>query len=272
MIMASAPQTQNKVHAAVESIISMFEDGTLPERIATTMIRAKETAAPSARWSLGNRLLMLAAKTEDARGYRQWQDAGRHVVKGARALYILAPRTVKVKEQDETGREVERPKCIGFLAVPVFKVEDTDGEPLPQVDYTPATFPPLMDTAARLGVKVTWKPGDGRAYGRFSPRENAITLHSHDANVFFHELAHAAHNGLHPLTGGQVAGQEIVAETVAAVLCKLYGLDGYLFDAREYVAGYGQGNAGRAVLKVLAEVEQVLALILDGREVQGRAA
>lgn len=83
--------------------------------------------------------------------------------------------------------------------------------------------------------------------------------------VFFHELAHAAHHRIAPLRGGQDARQEIVAETAAAVLCLLYGFEGYVAEAREYVAHYASeppSLAVRGVMRHLAEIEQVLELIV----------
>ena len=67
------------------------------------------------------------------------------------------------------------------------------------------------------------------------------------------------------IEGGQVPRQEIVAEVVAAVLCKLLDLDGYLPHSREYVEHYsGGGGPARAAMKVLGDVQAVLLLILEG--------
>jgi hypothetical protein len=138
------------------------------------------------------------------------------------------------------------------------------GAPLPTYDYWPAEFPPLFEVAERLGVSVSYLPFAERYRGYYRPSENAIVLCSHDVSVFFHELAHAAHNRVCALRGGQVPAQEIVAETVAAVLCRLYGHDGYLWHGAEYVRGYANGqNPGRAALRLLADVQAVLDLILD---------
>jgi len=263
-----------KVNDALSRIVDMFTNGDLPAAVARTVIRAQETDAPSAQWSIGNRILMLLAGTEDARGYRQWQEVGRYVRKGAKAFYILAPRTVTITVTDpETGEERKEQRVVGFLGIPVFRYEDTDGEPIERPDYKPAEFPPLIGVAERFGVSVNWGPFGGRAHGWYRPGTDEIRLLSHDVDVFFHELAHAAHHRIRPLQGGQDQTQEIVAETVAAVLCQLYGYQGYIRGAAEYVAGYAKGNPGRAVLKVLAEVEQVLNLILEtDASSKGRAA
>src|SRR5437867_9501056 len=125
-------QTQSKrdrADAALAEILTMFESGSMPEAIVQTRIARARHDRPMCEWSLGNQLLAFFHSTEDARGYRQWQATGRHVKKGARAFGILGPVTVKRAETNpETGEETERRAVVGFKALPVFRIEDTDGE------------------------------------------------------------------------------------------------------------------------------------------------
>jgi hypothetical protein len=61
--------------------------------------------------------------------------------------------------------------------------------------------------------------------------------------------------------------QEIVAETVAAVLCQLYGFEGYIWHGAECVRHYASGgNPGRAAMRRLSDIQAVLALILEGAD------
>src|SRR5205823_2811357 len=129
--------------------------------------------------------------------------------------------------------------------------------------------PPLADVAEWLGVSIAWAPFTSRYRGAYVHGRDAIVLCSHDESVFFHELAHAAHQRVlagrgSSLKGGQVASQEVVAEVVAAVLCKLFGLAGHLPHAVEYVDYYaGSGGPARAAMRVLADVQAVLGVLLD---------
>ena len=264
--------SKRREHAeeALLSVLDLFESGELPEKVAQTVIARQAETSPMVNWSLGNQLLAILAGTTDARGYRQWQEAGRHVRKGSKALYILAPSTRKIREQDETtGEETERTAVVGFLGVPVFRYEDTEGAALEQPDYDPPQSPPLRDVAARLGVDVNYAPLVGDARGYYQAGRDRIVLMSHDARVFYHELAHAAHQRVlsdrgETLKGGQHGGQEIVAETVAATLCRLYGFDGWIWAGAEYVQHYAAGsNPARAAMRVLSDVQAVLDLILD---------
>jgi hypothetical protein len=260
---------REQAEEALRSVLELFESGEVPERIAQTVIARQTGTSPMVNWSLGNQLLAILAGTNDARGYRQWQDTGRHVRKGAKAFYILAPSTRKIREREaETGEQVERVAVVGFVGVPVFRFEDTDGAALEQPDYEPSAPPPLREVAGRLGVDVAYTPFLGDAHGYYQPGRDRVVLMSHDERVWFHELAHAAHQRVlqargQTLRGGQHARQEIVAETAAATLCKLYGLDGYLWHSAEYLNHYAGKEAARAAMRILADVQAVLDVILD---------
>lgn len=264
-------KTVDKVNEACERLLEIFRSGQLPPAVARTTIQALERELPSSKWSLGNRLLMILAGTDDARGFRQWEEAGRHVVKGAKALYILGPCTKRVTElqTDEDGQETEKEKVIikGFRTIPVFRYEDTEGEDIVRPDYTPTELPPLVEVAKAHGIAVKYGPFTKRFYGCYRPLKDEILLCTHDVDTFFHELAHGVHNTIRPLQGGQHADQEIVAETVAAVLCEMYGFTGYLYQGYEYIKHYAHATNGaetvKAIMKVLADVQKVLEIILN---------
>jgi len=251
--------TEDRVQGAIDSIINMFENNTYPEAIARTVLHRQATDAPSSTWSMGNILLMLMSGTDDARGFDQWKQVGRTVKKGAKAFYILGPKLRKVT--DDQGEE--KRVITGFVSIPVFRYDDTDGAEIARPDYAPAVMPPLSHVADAFGVKVAYGPFAERYYGYYRPSTNAIMLCTHDVSVFFHELAHAVHGTFRTLKGGQDQAQEIVAETVAAVLCKLYGFDGFIGTNAQYIRKYAKDNPSKAVMKVLADVQKVLALILD---------
>ena len=137
-----------KARVCLQEIVDLFKFGNVPKALAVATI-PPQAGIPSAKWSWSNRLLQFLADTSDARGYRQWQQAGRQVKKGSKAFAILGPKTVKRTETDENGRQSERVAVVGFFTIPVFRAEDTDGEPLP---YEPASPPPLADVAERLGL------------------------------------------------------------------------------------------------------------------------
>lgn len=270
----------DKVIEACDRLLEMFRSGQLPPAVARTTIQAQNSELPSSKWSLGNRLLMLLNGTDDARGFRQWEQAGRRVKKGAKALYILGPCTKLISEKviDEGKEEKQEEKLIitGFRGIPVFRYEDTEGEELIHPEYSPTELPPLADVAEAFGIAVKYGPFTKRFYGCYRPSKDEILLCTHDVDTFFHELAHGVHNTIRPLQGGQNADQEIVAETVAAVLCEMYGYQGYIYHGYEYIKHYAKADNGpetaKAVMRVLADVQKVLELILNSTKDKNKKA
>lgn len=252
------------VQKVLETILSTFKSGDIPEAVAYSIYPIPDI--PSAKWSLLNRTVMFLSGTEDARGYRQWQQANRYVKKGAKAFYILVPCIYKKK--DEEGEETEFLK--GFRCMPVFRYQDTDGEPL---DYQQIELPelPLIERAEAWGISVKAVPGNYRYYGYYSSNRKEIGLATKEECVFFHELAHCGHEKIKgKLKSGQDPLQEIVAELSAQALCRVVGktADKHLGNSYRYIERYAQKiklSPLSACTKVLGEVEQVLNLILDGK-------
>lgn len=161
----------------------------------------------------------------------------------------------------------------GFGIKPVFRYEDTDGEPLEyeQIDMGEL---PLIQKAEQWGLNVKAIPGAFRYYGYYSSGRNEIALATKEESVFFHELAHAAHEKVKgKLKGGQDPLQEIVAELSAQALCRIVGKqpNDTLGNSYRYIEGYAEKmkiKPYNACMKVLGETEKVLSLILDnGKEV-----
>ena len=251
-----------KVKSVLNSILQKFETGDIPEAIAYSMFPFPEV--PSARWSLLNRMLMFMSGTMDARGIRQWNKVNRFVNKGSKCLFILVPYIKNIEDSGE-----EKHVLIGFGTKAVFKVEDTDGEPLEYENIELPRFP-LIDRAKAWGINVRSVPGNYRYFGYYSTGRKEISLATQEECVFFHELSHCAHeilnNGLKP---GQDPLQEIVAELSSHCLCRLVGKTGdkHLGNSFRYISRYADKlnlSPLSACTKVLNEVERVLHLILNG--------
>lgn len=255
-----------KAKECLGHIVDLFKTGDIPKALAVATIPPQHDI-PSAKWSLGNRVLQFLADTSDARGFRQWQKAARKVQKGAKAFCILGPNCKVVHETDEAGQEVEKVIVTGFHGIPVFRVEDTDGDPLP---YEPAVPPPLADVAKRFGLSVSYQTFASRYYGYYQSNSKRIVLATHSAQVFFHELAHAAHHRVQGrLQDGQVPSQEIIAELTAATLARMYCSDANLGFSYAYVKRYAatsKKSIDRACLAVINTVGLVLDEILDRQQ------
>lgn len=261
--------TDIKISVITNKLLTMFEKGTFPPAAARTVIaRVAGDERPCNSWSFLNQLIMILSGTDDARGYRQWQEVNRYVIKGAKAIYILVPMTKQAKvivNDTDIGESREETRYIikGFKPAAVFRYEDTDGFPLPDHAYDPPVLPPLYNVAKHYGM-VRYCATNGGILGSCS-QSGTITLFSYDIDVFFHELAHQVHNTIKPLKGGQHSEQELVAEMTSCVLCELYGYQGYQWQGWEYMKAYSKDDpvaALKAIGSILNEVEAVITKIV----------
>jgi hypothetical protein len=197
-----------KVEAVAEEILAAFRDGRIPAALAQIFIHRK-TDSPSLRWSLGNRLIAALHGHFDARGFRQWKAAGRHVKRGEHAFYILGPclrRRSSAHELADTGSgadEAEELVLTGFTAIAVFGYAQTEGEPLPGEEEERAFIStrPLIEVARSWDLAVTTFPGEGT--GRLGTyRPGAIALGVENLSTWSHELVHYAARPIMPSRPG----------------------------------------------------------------------
>jgi hypothetical protein len=255
---------KERANVELEKVIRLFSSTQLPDLCAKALISAPEK--PISRWSMGNQLLALLVGTEDARGYRQWQSVGRQVRRGSKAFHILGPVYARklvesVSGDPEDDEEVD--VLVGFKAIPVFRIEDTEGDELPT--YKPRDPPPLLQVAGRFGMRVNYLRLSAGIYGYSDYERKVIGLATESWDVFFHELAHTIHRSFEPKTGhGQEPEAEAIAQLVAATLARLYGHPADSFSWT-YIASQAQSSSPKLVerlcMRVLDRAKKVLDLI-----------
>jgi len=270
-----------KAESAAKSILEAFRSGNLPQALAPVFIRRRDDV-PCRAWSWSNQLLCALTGTADARGYRQWQEVGRHVKKGAKAFPILVPMIGKRAGKDaETGEEDERGFLYGFTSAPVFALEDTEGEPLPPPDPAVAEWLeslPLRAVAESWGLSVDAYNGrTGSALGKYRGGQG-IALGVENLATWAHELCHAADDRLGNLKErGQHWRSETVAELGGAIFLEILGheRDADRGGCWQYVKAYAD-DAGiepvAACQRVLKRTCDAVALILDTAEELRHAA
>ena len=268
-----------KAEETVNALVAAFERGDVPAAVARTVLTEGDNKGVAGRpmdaWSWNNRFLaVLMLGTDDARGYQQWRAVGRQVRKVETAAHILIPCTGKREVETDGGKE-ERSFLYGFKSCPVFGLEQTEvadaakweaaGSKAP--DYKPAEPPPLWEVAEAWGIKVSYAPFRGRYYGWCAVDGRQIGLNTHDTLTWLHELGHAAETRTRGANkGGQKWDQEVVAETVGAVLCEMLGqgqVKGQAYGyVRDYAAAAGM-TAGQACLKVLGRIRAAVEAIVE---------
>ena len=263
------------VAKAIQDLLTTFAKQDFPAEIGWQIIRRRsgEHPIPSDSWSAGNRWLMLSSSTMDARGFGQWNQVGRQIKPGSKALFICAPTWRRVNPAETAAEQDEpHPVITGFRWCPVFRLEDTSGKPLPMLrEYTPQVLPPLFEVASRLAVSsVTWQPFDGRALGRYRPSSKEIILSEQSPLTYYHELMHHLDSQVQPIRPGRLAEAELIAEFGGAVLCSIQGIIGYESGSYQYLCSYAEGKDPEAVLRcimaVAARVEQIVGIVLDAAE------
>ena len=258
--------------AAAQKIVQAFEDANnLPKPLAQIFIHRKD-AAHFSKWSWANRLLVILRGFTDARGFQQWQDVGRRVKKGEKALYILGPVKKKITDK-ETGEE--KSIVVGFKGLPVFGLEQTDGEPLPIGDPEIETW---LDSLPLLAVAKAWRlsvdvfNGEAGGFLGVYRRRCGIALGVKNLSTWAHELVHAADDRNGSLKEkGQHWRSETVAELGGAVLLEIldFKQEADLGGCWEYVKSYGQAaqiGVTEACMRVLNRTCAAVGLILDTAE------
>jgi hypothetical protein len=267
--------TINNACKAVSQILIAFENGNLPQAIAYSTFTPPANI-PAYRWTQRNRALAFMQMTGDARGFNQWQEVGRHVKKGAKAVFILGPVLKKSKDVIEiedpvTGEisQLDNMECVGYHAIPVFRMEDTDGQPLEYAKLEPKSLP-FADVAQRWGLEVKAGSFNGEYYGFYCDSKKEIVLAADNERTFLHELSHAAHYRIDPKAEKAPAWEkEIIADLSACALLYITGKDGHMGTHFAYIARYAEQahlSTMKACMKVLDSCLKVINEIIEASE------
>ena len=202
--------------------------------------------------------MLIAAQCPHAThvaGYRKWQQLGRQVRKGEKAIKILGYSTKKITKTDpETGEEVED-RLMRYPVLSVFDISQTDGDPIPADPYQLPTgdgpdgaLDQLTAWLEAEGWTLRQLPLAGTCEGYTDHQRRVIATESNlepaaRLVVLLHEAAHAVlHRDLDAAEYQAHRGIcETEAESTAYVLANLLDLD---VDASSisYVAGWSKAD------------------------------
>ncbi len=128
--------TQLLIKQAVEYLMQQLEAGH-----SDTLANYLSTMARFHNYSFGN-ILQIARQCPTATrvaGFSTWKQLGRFVKRGEKGIQILAPVTGFRRGKEDAEQEADRkprPVLIGFRAVYVFDVAQTEGVDLPELHQT----------------------------------------------------------------------------------------------------------------------------------------
>jgi antirestriction protein ArdC len=230
------------------------------------------------RYSWHNVMLIATQKPTamHVAGFNAWRKLGRFVKKGEKGILILAPVVRRKAENAEQTETDEYSAAIGFRAVYVFDVSQTDGQELPEIgsvngdprDYRERLAKFVAEQNIALEYSEDIAPARGASFGGkitllpgMSPAEEFATL--------AHELAHETMHRTDRRSATSKRIRETEAEAVAFVVCSAIGLDTGT-AAQDYIGLYG-GDA-KLLAESLQYVQQTSSHILNAIGADGGSA
>ncbi len=264
--------TQQLIKQAVDFLIQQLEAGK-----SETLTAYLAAMARFHSYSFGNILQIARQRPTATRvaGFYAWKEFGRFVKRGEKGIQILAPmvgyrRRKDAAEQEQSANQEAKPApaLIGFRAVYVFDVAQTEGADLPEfehnitgevgehrdrliafldsqniaLDYNENIAPAL---GVSYGGKIAILPGQSKA-------EEFVTL--------VHEVGHELLHRTERRTMTTATVRETEAEAVAFIVGQAIGL-----EMGRASSDYIQMYAGNAALlaESLEVIQRTSAVILD---------
>jgi len=254
--------TQLLIKQAVDYLIQQLEAGK-----SETLTAYLNAMARFHSYSFGNILQIARQRPTATRvaGIRTWNEIGRFVKKGEKGIQILAPMTGFRRgknDSSESEREPEtkpQPILIGFRAVYVFDVTQTEGADLPEFEHTISGEvgdhrDRLIDFLAQQNIALEFNEKIAPALGVSYGGKIALLPGQSKAEEFVSLVHETGHELLHKAERRTMTTQtvrETEAEAVAFIVGQAVGL-----EMGRASSDYIQMYAGNAAL--LAESLEVI--------------
>lgn len=241
------------VHEKVQELVSILEEGVKNFTYSPEEFKALlEMKALMPNYSFRN-IMVAKAQYPNASfiaSFKRWNELGRRVKKGSKSIKIFKPNFKKVENEDSE----EETKLVGFLTVPVFAYEQTEGEPLPidkvliKLDGDCPEARQIIHCAERIAnadnCPISYGDAEG-ANGFYKPASHRIVVSdslsiNHRCKTLVHELVHSKVHRYD--TKSSASEKEVVAEGSAYVVCSYFGLDTADYSFR-YVNSWSKNDS-----------------------------
>jgi hypothetical protein len=268
-------EINNRTKDAVNHLVAALESG--QSEVLTQYLAAM---ARFHDYSFGNIMLIARQKPQatNVAGIRTWNSLGRFVKRGEKGILILAPMVgYRRSRQNEIATDIDtknaaderkaEPQLVGFRAVYVFDISQTEGKELPNLTevqgdvsgYRERLFEFVKSQGVELNYSERIAPAKGLSHG------GKITLLSgmnpaEEFSTLVHEIGHEMlHRGdRRTLTTKQL--RETEAEAVAFVVCQSIGLQTGTTSA-DYIQLW---NGDASLLRESLEAVQRTAAVILG--------
>ena len=232
------------------------------------------------------------------RGAKQWEKVGRTITAGEKAIWILAPRMIVVCNEKQCpnfnkktiwnkfartntcsidSKHFTQKKMAGFMAVPVFDIQQTEGDDLgfsalPLKDKVENASFDVWANLVLLADRYGFTVENGNAHGTdgFCSHEQKKIVIDEKAD-FGYKVKTLIHEVAHMLLHADIkdyqlnrARYETEAEATAYIVAEALGIhsedDAYSFG---YIAQWGKDDTKRLVKESLSRVQKTANQILD---------
>jgi hypothetical protein len=264
--------TQQLIKQAVDYLIQQLEAGKSETLTAYLAAMARFHA-----YSFGNILSIARQRPSATRvaGFYAWKELGRFVKRGEKGIQILAPMIGHRRRKDDAERisgtdnsPKPQPVLIGFRAVYVFDVAQTEGADLPEFEHSISGEvgthrDRLTDFLAQQNITLEYNENIAPALGVSYGGKIALLPGQSEAEDFTSLVHETAHELLHKSTRRTITTQavrETEAEAVAFIVGQAIGL-----EMGRVASDYIQMYAGNAALlaESLEVVQHTSAVILE---------
>ena len=236
-------------------------------------------------YSFGNILEIARQKPDATRvaGLYAWNQLGRKVRKGERAIRILAPvmgSRRQGKTEEEEGASQRSSGLVGFRSAHVFDLSQTEGAELPELgggfsgdvgEYREGLLEFVANHGIALEFNASIEPAMGMSYGGriallpgLSPAEEFSTL--------VHELAHEMlHKAERRITTNRTV-RETEAEAISFVVCTAIGLNAGRVSADHIHLYHGNAALLTESLEVIQRTSDLILSAVESKKTQAEAA
>jgi antirestriction protein ArdC len=263
--------TQQAIKQNVDFLIQQLEAG--HSEALTAYLNAMSRFH---NYSFGNILEIARQKPSATRvaGLYTWNQLGRRVKKGEKGIRILAPIIgFRRKQQEEAEKDITKqnaPVLVGFRAVYVFDISQTEGAELPEHATVSGDVGENRDRLIAFvhaqGIELEFNeriaPAMGLSYGGkivLLPGQSK----AEEFSTLVHELAHEMLHKAERRTTTTKTVRETEAEAIAFVVGKAVGLETGTASA-DYIQLY-HGNAS-LLAESLEVIQKASAVILAALE------
>jgi len=271
--------TQLLIKQAVDYLIQQLEAGK-----SETLTAYLSAMARFHSYSFGNILQIARQRPTATRvaGIRRWNEMGRFVKRGEKGIQILAPMVGYRRNRKDTAAEPEpetkpQPMLIGFRAVYVFDVAQTEGADLPEFEHSITGEvgehrDRLIDFLAQQNIALEFNEKIAPALGVSYGGKIALLPGQSKAEEFVslaHETAHELLHNAERRTMTIQTVRETEAEAVAFIVGQAVGL-----EMGSASSDYIQMYAGNATLlaESLEVIQRTAATILRAIRAEEEAA